>query len=72
MPGLAILLVLAATGIATFSTASKAEGTPEQRWACEKDAFKYCRSEIPNVTRVTICMTKNIKKLSPPCRAQFK
>jgi hypothetical protein len=51
---------------------SQAEGTPEQRWACEQDAFKFCGSEIPNVPRITTCMTKNIKKLSPACRAQFK
>ena len=72
MPGLAILLVLAAIGIASFTTISKADDTPEQRWACEQDAFKYCRSEIPSVSRVTTCMTKNLKKLSPLCRAQFK
>jgi hypothetical protein len=24
------------------------------------------------VQRVTACMTKNVKKLSPVCRAQFK
>ena len=51
---------------------SRAQGTPEQRWACEQDAFKFCGSEIPNVPRITACMTKNVKKLSPACRAQFK
>jgi hypothetical protein len=51
---------------------SQAEGTLEQRWACEQDAFKFCGNEIPNVPRITACMTKNIKKLSPACRAQFK
>jgi hypothetical protein len=51
---------------------SQAEGTPEQRWACEQDAFKFCGNEIPNVPRITACMTKNIKKLNPACRAQFK
>ena len=72
MSGLAIFAFLAVIGISMFSTTSMAEGTPEQRWACEQDAFKYCRSEIPSVSRVTACMSKNLKKLSPPCRAQFK
>jgi hypothetical protein len=36
---------------------SKAEGTAEQRWACEQDAFKFCGKEIPSVQRVTACMT---------------
>ena len=72
MSKLVMSLVISTAGIVTFSMTSKAEGTPEQRWACEQDAFKYCSSEIPSVSRVTTCMTKNLKKLSPPCRAQFK
>lgn len=49
-----------------------AAGTPEQRRACRADAFRLCREAIPNVSRVTACMEKNIKKLSPLCRAQFR
>ena len=68
---------LAVTTIVILVTApliekSQAEGTPEQRWACEQDAFRVCGNEIPNVQRITACMVKNIKKLSPACRAQFK
>jgi hypothetical protein len=58
--------------MATLSEKSQAEGTPEQRWACEQDAFRVCGNEIPNVARITDCMVKNVKKLSPACRAQFK
>jgi len=72
VPNLIMVVIFGVVGVATFSTTSNAEGTPEQRWACEQDAFKYCSSEIPSVSRVTTCMTKNLKKLSPPCRAQFK
>ena len=72
MPKFIMVVMLSVAGIVTISTMSKAEGTPEQRWACEQDAFKYCSSEIPSVSRVTTCMTKNLKKLSPPCRAQFR
>ena len=50
--------------IATPSENSQAEGTPEQRCACEQDAFRVCGNEIPNVARITHCMVKNVKKLS--------
>src|SRR5215813_14097740 len=68
------LAAVATIGIVTFALAGKsqAEGTAEQRWACEQDAFKFCGSEIPNVPRITACMIKNVKKLSPACRVQFK
>jgi hypothetical protein len=72
MTRFAVLLALSTAGIVGVSTMSKAEGTAEQRWACEQDAFKFCGQEIPNVQRVTACMTRNVKKLSPVCRAQFK
>jgi hypothetical protein len=63
---------IAATLVAfAFSAPSMAAGTLEQRRACTQDAFKYCGSEIPDVTRITACMVKNRKKLSPLCRAQF-
>ena len=60
------LLILALVGTANAS------GTPEQRRACRHDAFKFCRSEIPNVKRITACMKMHLAQLSPPCRAQFK
>jgi hypothetical protein len=55
-----------------ISTASLAAGTLEQRRACRADAMKFCRDQIPNVKRITACMERNIKKLSPLCRTQFK
>jgi hypothetical protein len=67
-----IIYVAAMTiGLLVTVGKSQAEGTPEQRWACEQDAFRFCGYEIPNVPRITACMAKNIKKLSPACRAQF-
>jgi hypothetical protein len=62
----AALLAMAA------SNASAGDSTAEQRWACQNDAFAFCGSEIPNVDRITACMVRNLKKLSPPCRAQFR
>ena len=46
------------------STASFAEGTPEQRRACRADAMKFCREFVPNVKQITECMQKNVAKLS--------
>jgi hypothetical protein len=65
-------LVAAALVAVTAFDASADDGTAEQRSACEHDAFAFCRSEIPNVDRITACMVKNLKKLSPRCRAQFR
>lgn len=45
--------------------------TAEQEQACTNDAFRLCSSEIPDVERVTACMTRNKAQLSPLCRAQF-
>jgi hypothetical protein len=56
----------------TLAQKSQAQGTPEQQQACTQDAFKFCGNDIPNVPRITACMIKNIEKLSPVCRAQFK
>jgi hypothetical protein len=61
----AILLVF------LLSNASEAAGTWEQRQACTQDAFKFCSNEIPNVPLITACMARNLKNLSPLCRAQF-
>jgi hypothetical protein len=63
--------VAAALVAVATSNASAGDGTAEQRWACQHDAFAFCGSEIPNVDRITACMVRNLKKLSPPCRAQF-
>lgn len=65
----------ASIGLGLFvalASACQASGTFEQRRACRADAFKFCGNEIPDVDRITVCMTKNIRKLSPLCRAQFK
>ena len=56
----------------SFSNISHAAGTPEQRQACAQDALRFCSSEVPNVPRITACMDRNFKNLSPLCRAQFK
>lgn len=49
-----------------------AAGTPEQRRACREDAMRLCRQFVPDVKRITACMEKNVRKLSPLCRKQFR
>jgi hypothetical protein len=65
-----MLLTLAAFAVIGSSSAH-ASGTPEQRRACRSDAMRLCRQFVPNVPKITACMEKNIRKLSPACRAHF-
>lgn len=55
-----------------LTASAHAAGTPEQRRACRGDAMRLCREFVPRVSAVTRCMEKNIARLSPACRAQFK
>jgi hypothetical protein len=48
-----------------------AQGTPEQRQACQPDAMRLCSEFVPDVDRITACMIKKRIRLSPPCRAVF-
>ena len=49
-----------------------AQGTPEQRAACEGDAMRLCSEFIPDVARITRCMEVKRRQLSPRCRTMFK
>lgn len=68
---------IACVALALFAAApsvaqAQSQGTPQQRSACRKDALKFCREFVPNVKRITACMEKNVRKLSPLCQAQFR
>jgi len=56
------------TSIVSMSSASYAY-TEEQAQMCTGDAFKFCSSEIPNISAVTACMYKHKAELSAGCRA---
>jgi hypothetical protein len=62
--GLALLC-----GFALMPLSAVAQGTPEQRAACAGDATRLCGQFIPDVDRITSCMIKVRRDLSPPCRA---
>jgi hypothetical protein len=54
-----------------FTVPASAEGTPQQRAACMGDAFRFCRGDIPNVTKIEACLLQNRERLHPACQAQF-
>jgi hypothetical protein len=45
-----------------------AQGTPEDRAACEPDVQRYCRSAIPDQLRVLGCLQDNRRQISPACQ----
>jgi hypothetical protein len=63
--GLALMAPLAAAP-------AGAQGSPEQRAACEGDAMRLCGQFVPDVARITACMHSKRRHLSPRCRAVFK
>jgi hypothetical protein len=71
---LAVCLAVSA-GLALASIAPSrvsAQGTPEQRAACEEEAKYLCANYIPDEQQITACMVRNVHSLSPKCRATFE
>ena len=64
--GIAIAIVIAAT---SFSTASIAGPTAEQRSACTSDVIRLCLASVGSDSRIIACMTKNKDQLSARCKA---
>jgi hypothetical protein len=62
--GLALMAVLAPLPVA-------AQGMPEQRAACEDEARWLCSNYIPDEDAIKACMLRNLRALSPRCRAMF-
>jgi hypothetical protein len=65
--------MLAATALALglLTTAASAY-TQEQQQLCTGDAMRLCSSEIPDVDRVTACMTAKRSQLSDGCKSVFR
>lgn len=71
----ASLLLLATTVTSDTGWARSkqpAEGTLQQRKDCADDARMVCGRFIPDVARITQCMTANKRQLSPQCRRHFR
>jgi hypothetical protein len=69
LTGLAMLAGLALAALAPSPAA--AQGTPEQRAACQDDAMRLCGQYVPDVDRITSCMSRNRRHLSARCRRVF-
>jgi len=64
--------LLAATAFAFgLLTTSSFAYTPEQQQMCSGDAMRLCGEYIPNVERITACMTEKYSSLSDGCKAVF-
>ncbi len=57
--------------LAFLSTPTLAQGTAEERSACMGDAFRFCASDIPNVSKIEACLIKNMGQLSKGCQEEF-
>jgi hypothetical protein len=67
--GLAAVLGVALTFVSLPAAAQ--QWTPQQRAACEPDAMRLCNQYVPDVQRVSACMSHYRRYLSPACRAVF-
>ena len=63
----ASLLLMAALA----SSPALAQGSADQRAACEDEARWLCSNYIPDEGAIKACMLRNLKALSPACRAMF-
>jgi hypothetical protein len=67
---LALMAVLAFMALLAPARVA-AQGTPQQRAACEDEARWLCSNYVPDQDQVTACMVRNLHSLSPRCRAVF-
>jgi len=67
-----IALSLLAAGLAgPFCSAALAQGTAQERSACEGDAFRFCLGDIPDVPKIEACLRAHERELTPACRDEF-
>ena len=69
--GLPAAALAALLGVASMVSPAAAQGTPEQRAACEGDAQRLCGQFVPDVQKITACMHAKRRFLSPRCRVVF-
>ena len=71
-PKITLVLFVSIWGIFAIAAPLWAQGTSEERSSCMGDAFKFCSSDIPHVSKIEACLKANKSKLSPACRAEFE
>jgi hypothetical protein len=59
-------------GLLLLVGSASAQGTEQERSACESDAFKFCSDDIPDVPKIEACLEVKLTDLSPACQEEFK
>ena len=66
-------LILVSAFISLFALEpAMAQGSQQQRAACERDANRLCAAEQPDAIAVEKCLRANMKLLSKACQRQFR
>jgi hypothetical protein len=68
---LGALIGMALTGFAPSTIAAQGIRA-EQRAACEEEAKWLCNNYVPDEEAIKACMLRNLRALSPRCRAMFR
>ena len=61
-------MIIALSLVTLFAPPAFAQGTPEQRAACQDDAYKFCPYDVPDAEKVEACLRKYIRSISAACR----
>jgi len=68
--GCAVGLAAALFGMAGATPAAAQD--PKAAELCTPDVMRLCNEFVPDAERITACMQKKRRQLSPECRAVFK
>lgn len=64
-----ICLLALFVGVSLYRSGSaNAQGTAEEQQACAPDAMRLCADAMPDVGKITACMTAKHAQLSQACR----
>jgi hypothetical protein len=62
--------VFGLAGAVNFTPApAAAQGSAQQQQACTPDALRLCGEFVPDVAKISACMSRKRASLSPACRA---
>ncbi len=67
-----IRLALAVALLVTSIPLAMAQGTPQERQACTRDAQRFCRQDLGNEGAVQNCLQTNRARLSKACSRVFE
>jgi hypothetical protein len=67
-----ILVLALVFSVVEAAAQQEYRGTEQQQIACTPDVFRWCWSEIPNVSQIVACLVREKPHLSEACRAVFE